>query len=147
MHNIQHAELSPKRDNNTAIMEKVAIQLDSKTHWKAVNRVRMFHKVVNISNITSADRKALDQVFLAGNQFLGTRNNSGGPAKHHILPSDYTQRRKAMEYIFTGQDLTLQVLLENWNLVEVQHWKEYWDWFVTPDKEFLYFRVAAQTWN
>ena len=58
--NIQHMELSPKRDNDTAIIEKVLMQLETISHWKAVNRVRMFRKVVNISDITSADSKVLD---------------------------------------------------------------------------------------
>jgi len=114
--------MGPKRENDTAIMEKVSMQLETISHWKAVNRVRMFHKVVNISDITSADGKALDQVFLAGNQFLGTRNNNGGPAKHHISPSDYTQWRKAMEYIFTSNNLTLQTPLGQWKPSEVRYW-------------------------
>eukprot|EP00979_Chaetoceros_neogracilis_P010569 scaffold2500_cov172-Chaetoceros_neogracile.AAC.2 len=52
-----------------------------------------------------------------------------------------------MEFMFTGPNLTLNVPLGNWNKTSTLHWKDHRDWFVTPDKKILYFRLAPTMWH
>jgi hypothetical protein len=78
--NIAHAELKPRREGDQSIMAAVYQYFNSAAALRAINRVLMLHGVVNVSDITAADDRALDQVFLVSNAFEGKRNE-------HIWPS------------------------------------------------------------
>jgi len=58
--NIDHAILKPKRLLDTAIMDAAQQYFDSKADLRAINRVRMHHKVVSLSDICSANGSSLD---------------------------------------------------------------------------------------
>jgi hypothetical protein len=86
--NIEHAELKPRREGDRSIMAEVYHHFNSAADLRAINRVRMLHGVVTISDITAADSRKLDHVFLVGDAFEGTRNEYIWPCKHHVSPSD-----------------------------------------------------------
>ena len=52
---VDHTQLSPAREGDRAIMDAVSQCVDSASTLRAVNRVRMHHGVVHISDITLAD--------------------------------------------------------------------------------------------
>jgi hypothetical protein len=61
--NIAHAELKPRREGDQSIMAAVYHYFNSAAALRAINRVRMLHGVVNVSDITAADGRALNQFF------------------------------------------------------------------------------------
>jgi hypothetical protein len=61
--NIAHAELKPRREGDQSIMAAVYHYFNSAAALRAINRVRMLHGFVNVSDITAADGRALDQFF------------------------------------------------------------------------------------
>jgi hypothetical protein len=106
----------------------------------------MLHGVVNISDITAADGRKLDQVFLVSEAFEGTRNDYVWPSKHHVSPTDYTSWRQAMEFLFP-ENLQLSQPLGNWIIASDTEWIDKWDWFLSGTSEFLYFRLNSRTWH
>jgi len=128
--NIAHAELKPRRVGDQSIMAAVNQYFDSTAALKAINRVRMLHGVVNVSDIAAADGRALDQVFLVGSAFAGKRNDNAWPRKHHVVSSDYTHWRKAMEFLFPN-NLQLPQPLCEWIITSDAEWIDNWDWFLS----------------
>ena len=61
--NIAHAELKPRREGDQSIMAAVYHYFNSAAALRAINRVRMLHGFVNVSDITAADGRALNQFF------------------------------------------------------------------------------------
>ena len=61
--NIAYAELKPRREGDQSIMAAVYHYFNSAAALRAINRVRMLHGFVNVSDITAADGRALDQFF------------------------------------------------------------------------------------
>jgi hypothetical protein len=61
--NIAHADLKPRREGDQSIMPAAYQYFNSTATLRAINRVRMLHGVVNVSDITAADGRALDQFF------------------------------------------------------------------------------------
>jgi len=58
--------------------------------------------------------------------------------KHHASSNDFTTWRKTLEYFFPNEQLSVQ--LDSWVLDKQSEWLDYWDWLVTTDGQFLYFR-------
>ena len=106
----------------------------------------MLHGVVNVSDITAADGGKLDNVFLVSDAFEGTRYDYIWPCKHHVLLSDYTQWRQAMEFL-VPDNLQLRQPLGNWIIASDTEWIDNWDWFLSGNREFLYFRLDSRTWH
>ena len=144
--NIEHAELKPRREGDRSIMAVAYNHFNSAADLRAINRVRMLHGVVNISDITAADGRKLDQVFLVSEAFEGTRNDYVWPSKHHVTPTDYTAWRRAMEFLFPA-NLHLSQPLGNWIIASDTEWIDQWDWFLSGSGEFLYFRLNSRTWH
>ena len=61
--NIAHADLKPRREGDQSIMPAAYQYFNSTATLRAINRVRMLHGVVNVSDITAADGRALNQFF------------------------------------------------------------------------------------
>ena len=68
--NIEHAELKPRREGDRSIMAEVYHHFNSAADLRAINRVRMLHGVVTISDITAADSRKLDHVFFCEERCL-----------------------------------------------------------------------------
>ena len=144
---VDHTQLSPAREGDRAIMDAVSQCVDSASTLRAVNRVRMHHGVVHISDITSADGRKLNDEFLASSEFDGRRNDYLWPVLHHVTPSDYSVWRKTMEFVFCAGNLTLPTPLHTWTLSEERLWLQHWDWFVSEDHSFLYRQVGENGWH
>ena len=67
--------------------------------------------------------------FGGGSAFAGKRNDYAWPRKHHVVSSDYTLMRKAMEFLFP-HNLHLQLLqpLGEWIITSDAEWIDNWDW-------------------
>jgi len=144
--NIDHAMLKPKRLWDKSIMDAAQQHFDSKADLRAINRVRMHHKVVSLSDICSANGSSLDTTFLSRSPFGGSRNDFIWPVKHHVSASDYTTWSKAMEFVFSGPNQTLLTPLGDWLVETDLEWLSEWDWFLSVDRECLYFRDSDTEW-
>jgi len=90
--------------------------------------------------------KKLDLIFTASSEYEGDRNNFEWPTKHHVSSNDFTTWRKTLEYmVFPKEQLPIQ--LGSWILDKQSDWLDYWDWFVTTDRQFLYFRHGPSLWH
>lgn len=85
----QHEELKPKREGDRSIME-VASKMQS-INLKAISRVRIFHEIVSISDMTTADGKRIEDDFLTTSKFKGIRNQFLWPHKHRVTTEDFRQ--------------------------------------------------------
>ena len=66
--------------------------------------------------------------------------------KHHVVPSDYKHWRRAIEFLILG-NLQLRQPLGNWIIASDTEWIDNWDWFLSDNREFLYFRLDSRTWH
>jgi hypothetical protein len=92
------------------------VYLNSAAELRTDNRERMLHGVVNISYITAADGRKLDQVFLVSDAFENKTNDHIWPNQHHVVSSDYTLWRKAMEFLFP-ENLQFQIKTTSGNWI------------------------------
>jgi len=127
-------------------MDTVKQHFDLKAELPAINRVRMQHNVVSLSDICSANSTSLDTAFLSRSPFGGGRNDFIWPVKHHVSSSDYTIWSKAMEFVFSGPNQTLTTLLGDWPVESDQEWLSELDWFLSVDRDFLYFWSSDNEW-
>ena len=51
-----------------------------------------------------------------------------------------------MEFVFSGPNQTLLTPLGDWLVETDQEWLSAWDWFLSVDREFLYFRDSDTEW-
>jgi len=123
-------------------MDVAADFLTSKGDLKSFNRVRMMHGVVSLSDITTANGRSIDRIFLASSAFEGSRNDFYWPVKHHVSPSDYTVWRKTLEFIFPNEHLLAP--LGPWIMDTNADWLAHWECFVTADGEFLYYQDSPE---
>ena len=145
---LEHAELMPKRDGDKAIMWLATLYSDKRAILKAINRVRMFHGVACLSDITTADGSRINEEFLCDrDQFDGRRNDFLWPVKHDGNKSDWLEWRKFMEFVYTGGNLTLDIPLHTWQLEREDEWKSHWDWFVDESLTFLYRQSGEDIWQ
>ena len=143
---VKHHSITKRRNNDRSIMVVASEHISKTSSLRAINRVRQFHNVVHLSDIAAADGRGLNHRFVAGTQFTGKRNDYKWPHKHHVSESDYTQWKIAMEYVFP-LNLTLETPLGPWEPCIAEEWTKNWDWFVTGDKTFLYYRETATAWH
>ena len=144
---LDHASLSPKRTHDKPIMELAATHFDTAGDLSAINRVRMFHGVVSLADITTADGHKLNDEFLCPEEFDGRRNDFLWPDKNHISSKDVTTWRKAMEFIFHGPDLSLIQPLGTCILEEEKDWLSHWDWFTSETRDFAFRQVGENNWR
>ena len=142
-----HPTLQPARTRDRSIMECVSSLISNTSELRAINRVRQFHGVVHLSDIASADGYFLNPEFLCSAEFDGRRNDYLWPTKHHILPSDYTSWRRALEQLFPVNPLQLVNPLGTWILEQDIQWKQHWDWFVSETEDRLYRQVGEDSWR
>ena len=145
--NIEHACLHPKRVHDQPIMAEAAKHFDSSSDLAAINRVRMFHGVVSLADITTADGRRLNDEFLCSTEFDGRRNDYLWPVEDHVSSKDYTTWRKAMESIFPTENLHLLQPLGPCILDSDDEWLAHWDWFSTEDRQFLFRQVGETYWR
>ena len=57
---ISHGTNEPRRQNDRAIMDLVLSTFQSVTELKVINRVRVMHGVITLSNISTANGQHID---------------------------------------------------------------------------------------
>ena len=145
--NLHHHSLQPRRVRDKSIMAEVTKFFDSTSDLASINRVRMFHGVVSLSDIATADGRRLNEEFLCSTEVDGRRNDFLWPIEHHVSSNDFTTWRRAMEYLFSSDNLHLQQPLGPFILDSPTEWLAQWDWFVTNDRDFLYRQVGENYWR
>ncbi|GFH50742.1 hypothetical protein CTEN210_07218 [Chaetoceros tenuissimus] len=135
----KHFELKGKRQGDKAIMDVVSTLPLTKGEMRKINEVRMSHGVITISDITTADGRRIDPVFLHRSVFEGDRNNFNWPDKHDIRSKDYKVWIKAMHMIFP-QGINMYHTLYQWQLESASDWIDQWNWFRTRDGTRLLYR-------
>ena len=141
---IDNAQLHPKRVHDRALMELAAEYLTSAGDLRAFNIVSMLHNVVSLSNVTFANGRGIDHIYTHSSAFEGCKNEYEWPSKHHTGSGDFTTWRKTLEFLFPNEQLAIP--LGNWILGKPTDWLDLWDWFVTLDGQFLYFRNGPSVW-
>ena len=141
MINVPHFNLGPQRKNDKAIMELATRYSKSTTILRAINRVRMLHEVVHLSDITTANGKTLDTAFLRSDPFPEKRNNFTWPSKHHVSSTDFTTWRHFMESVFNNVNFSLHCPLGQWTISQPPQSHDTWHWYVSKDRRHLYERV------
>ena len=71
---ISYTELSPKRHNDQSIIAMAVSRFSELTDLKSINRVRIYHSVINISDVCTANCCYLNGSFLQKDQNTGKRN-------------------------------------------------------------------------
>ena len=89
-------------------MARVGGFYDNVTDLKAINRVQTLHHVVNISDISTADGRRLNLIYLKSSACSSIRNTSLWQFKHHVISSDYTIWRKFLRLAYPTYDYRLE---------------------------------------
>ena len=139
--NLPHTTLEPARLNDRALMDLARHAFSTGRELKAINKVRMLHEVIHLSDITTANGRSLDPAFLISEPFPELRNDFTWPSKHNVFPADFTIWRIFMEYLFCYTDSTLPLPLGPWLSIQYPHQNKAWHWFLSEDKEYIYERV------
>ena len=139
--NIDHFQLKAQRTNDRAIMDLAMEYTNDHSTLQAINRIRMIHEVVHLSDITTANGQRVDPAFLISDPFPESRNHYSWPAKHKICPNDYTIWRQFMNHIYRYHDFRLQRGLRQWIKEMSPTNRDSWHWFLDKDSNLLYERV------
>ena len=79
--NVEYGTLHGYRENDTSIMCKASELYSKMAELKSVSRVRMLHKLVNLSDVTTADGRKLDKNYLTSNGDTQRSVNINGKEK------------------------------------------------------------------
>ena len=104
---VAHACLSPRKVGDKSIMAAIYPFLrNSKKDMRAFNRVRMLHGIIHLSDLTQANGRDLDHIFLVAEGLAETRNPFLWPLKHHVTNADFAVWRKGSRAIVPGPAAT-----------------------------------------
>lgn len=118
------------RSNDRTIMESALEYTRQPSLLKSINAVRMALQVVWLSDITTADGNGIDgRCYIAKTRFP-RRNNYRWPIRHHLKTKDWTNWRKWITSLTTGNRRTLRLPLGEWQVPSTE-WKDTWDCFVS----------------
>ena len=128
-------------------MELASQFFHSSKELKAIQRVRMSLGVISLSDICNTNGSCLDKSFYSTTPVHKRRNNYTWPLKHHVYKSDYTIWRKLLNFIFSNGSHSLYQPLGHWTILSYTEWTESWDYFVTPDRQFVYQQIGPSSWK
>ena len=135
---IPHKELMPNREGDKSIMQVASEFSFTDTQLSHINEVRMAHGVISISDLSVAAGSRIDAAFLHKSVFEGDRNQFKWPLKNDIKPNEYNSWVAVMNCIFP-QGLYIGNL-RRWTIRHEKDWTENWNWFVTPQRDRLWYR-------
>lgn len=135
----KHFELKAKRRGDKAIMDVMHRLHFTSNELRKINEVRMLHGVVTLSDLTTADGRRLDPVFLHRSAFEGDRNTYKWPTKHDVTPSEFKVWIQAMHILFP-QGINVNHPLYQWELESTTSWLDHWNWFRSTDGSKLFYR-------
>ena len=126
---VAHACLSPHKVGDKSIMAAIyPFFMNSKKDMKAFNRVRMLHGIIHLSDLTQANGRDLDRIFLVSEALAENRNPYLWPLKHHVTNADFAVWRKGLEQLFPDR-LQLEAPLTTWTLQVEPKDDIHWYWF------------------
>ena len=143
---IPHTTLKPNRENDKSIMSLATSNFSDATSLKAINRIRMFHNVISVSDLCQANGFTLDRRFLFSRQHPDQTNGFKGPLKHHTSSSDFTTWRRFLGLLFPSGHLPPALKLSQWRLSPMDD-NCYWPWFLSNDRQFLFHKVSNTLWH
>ena len=142
-----HGELSPRRQGDVPLMELAFLYFSDTASLKSIQRVRMALGVVHLSDICSVNGSTLDIQYLQTDLPLPSKNSYQWPSKHHINRHDMAKWRKFVKQLFPIDNKSLANPLGPWVPMDNVTWLDTWDFFITPDKEFLWHKVSKSMWH
>ena len=144
---INHTTLQPQRAGDRALMA-IALEYSSfPPILKAINRVRMLHGIVNLSDVTTANGLRLDPAFLLATPFPETRNAYQWPRKHRVNRADYQTWFNFLHFTFPDNRLPPARRLTHWINPKPPMEQYHWHWFVDTATNILYERVNNDTYQ
>lgn len=144
--NIPHAMITPIREKDKSLMSVASNIYHDSSSLKAINRVRMYHNIVHLSDICQADGYSLDTRFFLSTKFPERKNKYSWPLKHHVSSTDFTSWRKFLRSYFIGNMIALPHRLLRWSYSHTSP-HCYWYWFLSTDRTFLYHRWSDNVWH
>ena len=141
-----HGELSPQRQGDIAIMNLAIRHFTDTASLRSIQRIRMAAGIVHLSDLCSADGRALDDRYLNTSLPSPSKNTHEWPTKHYFNRHDMATWRKFVRQLFDINAKYLSNPLGTWIEMDQPTWLDSWDYFVTPDKEILWHRVSSDTW-
>ena len=142
-----HGELKPQREGDSSLMSIAIDRFGTTKELRSIQRVRMKLGVINVSDISSADGKKVDENFYSTKSNTHRRNTYDWPLKHKISQTDYTVWRKFMKHIFRCNNASLPAPLGSWVQMDTKEWVDNWDFFVPLDRQFLYHKTCNNQWR
>ena len=139
-----HTQLTARREGDVAIMQLAQKYLKNKVACRAIQNVRMKLNIVHLSDITTLDGRKLEMNFYSTTLPNIHRNDYDWPIKHFVTPKDVTMWRKFLRKVFNQPQFSLEKRLGPWNSMTNSSWINSWDYFLPPDKEFIYQRVNTK---
>jgi hypothetical protein len=130
----------PQRQRDRTIMDMALTSISHIPTLISINKIRMYMKVVWISDITMADGRHLDPRYLHHQETYPVHNNFCWPLKHSCTPQDWRRWCHWATAICGDQQMNLQSPLGHW-ICNSDRWIEWWDCFLSHDTEKLYRRT------
>ena len=123
-------------------MEKVVqSKVATESELRAVNECRLFLRAFHLSDIVTADGKALRRDLMHGTPDYSTSLKVHWPLWGKPAATAWTTWRRIMRLVFTnGLDYTLSTPLKDWKHFE----HDQWQWFLDRNEETLYKRQGSQ---
>jgi len=100
---------------------------------------------LRISDISTADGREINPIFLKSIQSNARRNTFQWPEKHEIKPGDLAIWRKAVKSL-CALELRLSTPLGPWTMQQ-SDWTQNWDWFTSMATDIIYHQDKQSSWN
>ena len=144
---INHGELSPQRQGDISIMDLASRHYHDEASLKSIQRVRIAAGITHLSDLCSADGRALDVRYLKTTLPPPSKNCYDWPKKNHINRHDMAKWRKFVRLLFAINMKYLTNPLGPWIPMNSVSWRDTWDFFLSPDKDLLWHKVSSSVWH
>ena len=131
--------LSSNCQYDTSLMEVFLQYGCTKAQMKALNRCRLEHQVVSVSDLVTGDGRRL---IVRGTR--GKKNRYAWPAQGKVLSTDWTLWDQILQLVLCGIGTTLIRPLGLWTLDDDEYFNG-WEWFLGADDNL--YRCQADGWE
>ena len=142
-----HGELSSQRYGDISIMKLAHDRFTDAASLRSIQRVRMACGIVHLSDLCTADGRALDEIYLKSALPPPSKNLYDWPQKHRINRHDMAKWRRFVRTIFEIDSKYLSNPLGPWLHMDMETWMGSWDFFLSPDMELLWHKVSTFVWH
>jgi hypothetical protein len=144
---VPYSMISPKRLNDSTIMDMAMASIDKASQLQAINKIRMSLHIIWISDIATSDGLRIDDKWFRPLTHTPQRAQARWPKVHHITRQDWVVWRKWLQSITRPQGSILIQPLGAWQCSQ-QEWIEEWDSFAMMNDELLYIKASPlQGWR